>query len=135
MSFERGQVESLLKGKHREMQQSFVPVARLLQGAAPVTDKLVRSSEWDRYVTILQGVIDRYKVQRTTAEKKLADPSITKDEDVRKLRHDIFIADVTMDTLRFAIELPAAILQGSDEATRFATEFETKNADSAKAKT
>lgn len=134
MSFDRGQVESYVKDKHRDKQQSFVPVARLLQGAAPVMDRLVRSQEWDRYVTFLQGVIERYKVQREAAMKKLADPSIMKDEDVRKLRQDIFIADVTMESLRFAVELPAAILKGSDEATQFVTAFEAKNADTAVAK-
>lgn len=134
MSFDRGQVENFVKDKHREKRESFVPVARLLQGAAPVMDKLVRSPEWDRYVPLLQGVIERYKVQREAALKKLADPSITKDEDVRKLRQDIFTADVTMDTLKFAVELPAAILQGSEQAAAFATAFEAQNADSAKAK-
>ncbi len=132
MSFNRDEVERFVKDKHREKRESFVPVARLLQGAAPVMDKLVRSPEWERYVTSLQGVIERYRAQREAALKKLTDPIITEDKDIRKLRQDIFIADVTMDTLRFAIELPAAILQGSEAATDFVSKFEAKDADPAK---
>jgi hypothetical protein len=66
----------------------------------------------------------RRKVRRSA---KLGDPSITKDDDVRKLRQDIFVADVSIDTLAFAIGLPAAILQGREEADKFIRDFEKKN--------
>jgi len=46
---------------------------------------------------------------------------------IRKLRQDIFTADVSIDTLKFAIELPAYILQGGEEATQFVSQFEKKN--------
>jgi hypothetical protein len=127
MSYERADVDDLIKAKYRARQSAILPMARLITGAAPVMDNLTRSAEWERYVTYLQGMIDRYKAQRELALKKLADPSITEDREVRKLRQGIFIADVTIDTMTFAIGLPAMILKGGEEASKFVTDFEAKN--------
>lgn len=102
-------------------------MAKLVQGAAVIADKLVRTAEWERYCTYLQGIAEQYKSRKIAAQQKLGDPSVVRDEDVRKLRQDIFIADVTIQTLAFAVELPAAILQGGEEADKFIATFEKKN--------
>jgi hypothetical protein len=88
---------------------------------------LQRSPEWERYVTYLQGVLNQFAARKQVAMQKLGDPTVTKDEDVRKLRQDVFTADVTVDTLKFCIELPAAILKGGEEADKFIQTFEKKN--------
>lgn len=112
-----------LTKKHGQQQQSMLPMARLLAGAAPVMDSLARSPEWERYCTYLQGVAEQYAARRKVAQEKLCDPSVD-DQQSRKLRLDVFLADATIGAFRFAIELPAAILKGGEEAQKFVTEFE-----------
>lgn len=127
MIADRKDTADLFQKRHGERQQALLPMARLLAGAAPVMDGLQRTTEWERYVTILQGMLERYQAGKKAAQDKLGDPSIVNDDEVRKLRQGIFIADVSMDTLKFAIELPAAILKGGEEANQFIKDFEKKN--------
>lgn len=127
MIVDRKDFTESLKAKHAQAQQSMLPMARLLAAAAPVADGLQRSPEWERYVTILQGVLNQFSARKALAMQQLGNPAVTKDEDVRKLRQDVFTADVTVDTLKFAIELPAAILKGGEEADQFIKAFEKKN--------
>ena len=101
-------------------------MARLLAGAAPVMDKLGRTEEWTRYCTYLQGIAGQFAARKEAAMAKLADPSVTKDEEVRKLRQDVFAAQITIDALTFAIGLPAAIKEGSQQADDFVAAFEKK---------
>ena len=127
MTFDRKDFTESLGQKHARAQREMLPMARILAGAAPVMDKLQRTEEWGRYCTYLQGVSERYVKAKENAQRKLGDPSITKDDEVRKLRQDIFIADVTVETLKFAIELPAYILKGGEDADQFIATFEKKN--------
>lgn len=119
-----------LKATHARAQAAWQPVARLVQGAAVVMDGLVRDENWGRYSTYLQGVIDRATAQRTMAMERLADPSL-QDNEVRKLRSDILIADTTIAALKFAIELPVAVIKGGEEAKEFISKFEAKNENAA----
>lgn len=134
MIADRKDVAESAVNRHREASAKILPLARVVAGAAPVMDKLQRSEEWGRYVTYLQGMAERFATQKQGALSKLSDPAITEDREIRKLRQDIFIADVTIGTLKFAIELPAAILQGNAEATDFIAKFEKKNEPTAEAK-
>jgi hypothetical protein len=127
MIADRKDAIAVLEKRHAAASANIIPMARLIQGAAVVADKLQRTTEWDRYCTYLQGMAEQWKARKAVALQKLGDPAVVKDEDVRKLRQDIFVADVTMDTLKFAIELPAAILQGSEEADNFIKEWEKKH--------
>lgn len=127
MIADRKDFAASLAKRHGEANARILPMARILAGAATVMDKLERTEEWSRYCTYLQGMMDRFETQKKQALLKLSDPNITEDREIRKLRQDIFIADVTMDTLRFAIELPAAVLKGGDEAREFIHQFEKKN--------
>lgn len=127
MIADKADFTATLKAKHAERQGAMLPVAQLVKGAAVVMDGLQRTQEWQRYAQILQGVSAKFKARKDLALQKLGDPSIVKDEDIRKLRQDIFIADVSMDTFRFAIELPAYIVKGGEEADKFVEIFEKKN--------
>jgi hypothetical protein len=127
---DRKDVQPLLEKRHTEARSQIVPLAKLVQGAAVVADNLARTPEWSRYCTYLQGVAEQWRARKEVAQQKLGDPSVVRDEDVRKLRQDIFTADVTIATLKFAVELPAALLQGGTEADKFIQEFEKKNAPS-----
>lgn len=126
MAFDRKDFAASLKEKHAERQSALIPVAQIVQGAAVVADNLQRTPEWARYVTYLQGYVERMKKRKELAQHKLGDPSVVDDQQVRKLRQDIFVADVTMETLTFAIELPAFILKGGEEADKFIAEWEKK---------
>jgi hypothetical protein len=107
-------------------------MAKLLHGARPVMDKLTRTEEWSRYCTYLQGIAEQFAGRKKAAIEKLSDPVVIKDEEVRKLRQDVFEADVWVKALTMAIELPAAILQGGQEADEFIKRMEKKNADTGK---
>jgi hypothetical protein len=111
---------------HARKQAAWQPVARLVQGAAVVMDGLVRTDEWARYATYVQGVIERATAQRTMAMEKLADPAL-QDAEVRKLRSDILIADTTVGALKFAIGLPVEVIKGGEEAKEFIKKFEGSN--------
>lgn len=124
---ERRDFTESLTQKHTRAQQNMLPMARILSGAAPVADKLMRSEEWGRYCTYLQGVLERYVKAKEYAQNRLGDPSIVDDAEVRKLRQDIFRADVAVETLKFAIELPAWILKGGAQADEFVKSYEKKN--------
>lgn len=115
-----------LKEVHERKQASWQPVARLVQGAAVVMDGLVRDEAWGRYATYVQGVMDRFTAQRQMALAKLADPAVVDEKEMRKLKSDIVIADTTISTLKFAIELPVAVIKGGEEAKEFIRKFEEK---------
>lgn len=127
MSFDRKEFTASLKEVHERKQAAWQPVARLVQGAAVVMDGLVRDEAWGRYATYLQGVMDRFTVQRKLALDKLADPMVSDEKEMRKLKSDIAIADTTISTLKFAMELPVAIIKGGEEAKEFVKKFEDKN--------
>lgn len=108
-------------------------MAQLLMGAAPVMDKLARTEEWERYCTYLQGIAERFKKQKAAAQQALEDPGL-KDEEVRKLRIDVFEANVWMNAMQFAVDLPAAILAGREEAEQFIRRFEAPSGSPVEAK-
>jgi len=126
MTYDRKDHVASLQTLHQRKQAAFEPVARLVQGAAVVMDGLTRDENWGRYATYLQGIIDRFKANRTAAMEKLADPGL-QDAEVRKLRTDVLIADTTINSLKFAVELPVAIVKGGEEAQEFIKQFEAKN--------
>lgn len=134
MIADRKDVSLGIEKRHSEAQSRLLPMARILAGAAPVMDGLTRTNEFERYCTYLQGMAERFKQQKQAAQLKLEDPSVTDDKDVRKLRQDVFEANVWISAMQFAIELPAAILQGGKEADQFIATFEKKNEPAAEGK-
>lgn len=127
MIADRKDAVSPIEKRHNEAQARMLPMARIVAGAAPLADSLQRTPEWERYCTYLKGMADRFAAQKQVAQQKIGDPSIVDDAQVRKLRQDIFEADVWVRAMQFAIELPAAIIQGGDEADKFISSMEKKN--------
>ena len=127
MIADRNDISKVLGQRHAEQQARLLPMARLLAGAAPVMDKLSRTEEWSRYCTYLQGISEQFAGRKQAAMLKLADPTVIKDEEVRKLRQDVFESDVWIKALKMSIELPAAILEGGKEADEFIRSMEKKN--------
>lgn len=127
MSYDRKDLAASLSARHAEKQSALLPIAQIVKGAAVLSDNLQRTPEWSRYAEYLQGYRERMAKQKELALAKLGDPGIVDDLQIRKLRQDVFIADISMDTLKFAIELPAYILQGGEEADKFIAQLEKKN--------
>ena len=127
MIVDRKDAVGTLAERHAHAQNRMLPMARILAGAAPVMDKLARTEEWSRYCTYLQGVSERFAGQKQVALGKLGDPGIVDDQQIRKLRQDVFEADVWVNALKFAVELPAAIVKGGEEATEMVAKLEKKN--------
>lgn len=127
MIADRSDFKDVIARRHGEATSRIMPMARLLAGAAPLLDKLGRTPEWERYCTYLRGVSEQFAARKQAALQRLGDPAIIRDEEVRKLRQDVFEADVWVSALRFAVELPAAIVQGGAEAEKFIAEFQKKN--------
>lgn len=124
MTYDRRDHVASLKEVHQRKQAAWQPIAQLVQGAAVVMDGLVRDEAWGRYATYVQGMIERFTAQRQIALAKLADPAVTDDKEMRKLKSDIVIADTTIATLKFAIELPVVVIKGGEEAKEFIKKFE-----------
>jgi hypothetical protein len=131
---DRKDFEAIVQKRHAEAGNRMLPMARVLAGASPVMDKLARTEEWSRYCTYLQGIAENFAASKQKALAKLSDPGIVKDEEVRKLRQDVFEADVWLKALAFAIELPAEILKGGQEAEEFIKRMEKKNEAAGEAK-
>jgi hypothetical protein len=128
MIAERKDMKALVDSKHAQARSQILPLARVVAGAMPVMDKLARSSEWERFASILQGQSNQFASRKEVAQQKLGDPMVD-DAQAKKLRMDIFIADATIAAFQFAIQLPAAILEGGEQANNFIVEFEKKNED------
>ena len=127
MIADRKDFEAIVQKRYAEANTRLLPMAKLLAGAAPVMDKLARTEEWSRYCTYLQGIAENFAASKQKALARLSDPGIVKDEEVRKLRQDVFEADVWLKALAFAIELPAEILKGGQEAEEFIRRLEKKS--------
>ena len=97
MSYDRADLKELVSKKHAEANNRILPMARMLAGAAPVMDKLVRTAEWERYATYLQGYLERMADQKKNALQKLGDPAIVDDQQIRKLRQDIVNARIARE--------------------------------------
>ena len=63
-----------------------MPMARLVQAAAVVADKLQRSEEFARYCTYLQGLSNKMAAARDTARAKMNDPNVLAHADLLKLK-------------------------------------------------
>ena len=127
MIADKKDVVGTLQERHAQAQNRMLPVARILAGAAPIMDKLARTEEWSRYCTYLQGVSERFAGQKQVALAKLGDPTVIDEQQVRKLRQDVFEADVWVNSLKFAVELPSAIVKGGEEAAQMVAKLEKKN--------
>ena len=127
MIADKKDAEALFAKRHVDAGSRVLPMAELIKGAAPVMDGLQRSPEWERYCTYLQGMAEKFEARKKVAQERLGDPSVVNDEQVRKLRQDIFVADISKGAFAFCIALPAAILKGNEEAEQLISRFEKKN--------
>lgn len=119
MTYDRTDFAQSTKVRDIKRAQEMMPVARLIAGAQPVMNALTQDAHWNRYLTILQGFIERWKVSREAAQQRLSDPTIWETVDLLKLKSDVLIASATIEALDIAIQLPKLILEGGNAAEEF----------------
>lgn len=132
MPFDRKEYDESVASRQVNRQREVMPLVRLLQGAAPVMNEVLTGSDaWDRYLTILQGFVERLKVGRTAAQSRLSDPGVWEHHQLVKLKSDILIAEAMLDILKTVMELPKALIEGGETATEIISQFEAKHAGTA----
>ena len=113
--------------KQEERARQMMPLLRLIEGAAPVMQAVLTTSEhWNRYLTFLQGYVERTKARKMAAEFRLADPAVWDPQALMKLKGDILAASAMIEAWEVAIQLPRAIIDGGAEAEKMIKEFEEK---------
>lgn len=126
MTYDRDDYKATQAERKHERQAEMLPMARILAGAAPVMDRVTKSEDWNRYLSYLQGFLERLTRQRDMASAKLADPAIWNTEHLLKLKSDILMAQTGIDWLNLSISLPKAIMEGADGANALISDFEGK---------
>lgn len=126
MSFDRQDYKASQADKTHERNAQMLPMARILAGAAPIMDRMTNSEDWNRYLSYLQGFMERLTKQREIALSKLADPALWNTESLLKLKSDILVANTGIEWLNLAISLPKAIMEGAEKANSLIADFESK---------
>lgn len=126
MIADRDDFTKTLEARHNRQRAEMMPMVRLLAGAKPVMDALMVDERWGRYQQTLQGLIDKWKTQREMAKDRLGSASLG-DVELRKLNADVVSANAAISAWELAIQLPAAIAKGGEEAVAMVIEFEKKN--------
>lgn len=128
MSFDREEFRATLAKKAQERQNGMLPVYRMVQAAGVVMGRLMTGSgDWNRYLQILQGQIERTEAAKVLAQTKMADPSIWDARELNKLKSDLIQADAMIAAWRLAMELPTAIIAGSEYAQELIGAFEKEH--------
>ena len=108
--------------------RELLPMLRVMQAAAPVMEALITGSDvWNRYLGYLQAQFDQATTRKRYAQDRLADPLVLAHEDLLKLKNDILVADAILATLKFAMELPKAIIEDGYKVTDIIAQFDKKN--------
>ncbi len=115
-----------------ERQSNIMPMLRAAQAVAPVMAKLTTGNpEWDRYQQHLQGFIEQAQSAKAGAQGKITGPEAGDPLILAKLRVDIITADAMIEAWTTALNLPAALIQGGEEATTLIKRFRENQDESA----
>ncbi len=128
MPFDRKDFEAAATGRKDQRERELMPLIRLLQSAAPVmAEMMTGSDDWNRYLAILSGFVDRLQAGKATATARLADPGVWEPTQLTKLKSDILTADAMLDVLQTAMQLPKAIIDGGEAAAKIVKKFEARH--------
>jgi hypothetical protein len=128
MTFSRQEWNERLAAKAKQRAGDSLPAVRALQAAGVIMAKLTTSSdEWNRYLSYLQGQVDRVRAARADAQAKLNSPDIWEPSQMNKLKADILQADAMISAWEFAMQLPKALVDGGAEATEFLNKLDREN--------
>ena len=128
MSYDRADFKAQVAQKAMQRQSSALPAMRALQVAGVIAAKLTTGSEeWNRYLSYLQGQIEKAQERKGVAHSKMADPSIWEPYQLNKLKADILQADAMIAAWQWAMELPKALVDGAKEAEQFLNKLDREN--------
>ena len=109
-----------------ERQSNIMPLLRAAQAVAPIMEKLTTGNvEWDRYLQYVQGYIEQARAAKANAQAKIGEAGETKA--LHKLRTDIITADAMIEAWTTAINLPAILIHGGEQATVEILRFKAKD--------
>jgi len=130
MSYDRAEFKATLADKAKQRQNATLPAMRALQVAGVIMAKLTTGSEeWNRYLSYLQGQIEKTRARKADAQAKMADPTVWDTQALTKLKSDILQADAMIAAWEWAMELPKALVDGGAEATEFLNKLDKEKAD------
>jgi|SRR5579864_4292572 len=124
MAYDRAEHVAAVRARSDDRAREIMPLVRLVAGAATVMHGLTENEHWNRYLTYLQGIMEVWGKARDSAAVKLGSSAVWSHEELLKLKCDVLVANATIEALRLAIDLPAAIMGGKGEAERIIGEFE-----------
>jgi hypothetical protein len=127
MTYDRDEFRAKAEEKSVRRQVEFLPMAKIIASASPVMQGVTGDQNWDRYLSYLQGFIDRTRNQVSIAQTKMADPGVWEHKDLLKLKADILVGEAMVQALTLAITLPKAIMEGSEEAKKLIDDFEKRH--------
>lgn len=128
MPFDRKDHAELVAKKNEARNREMLPAFRALAAAAPVMDRLNTGNEaWDRYLTILQGQVERITRLRDDACRRMRDPAVWGDEANRMLKAEAMRADAMLEVLDFVMNLPKALIEDGARAQEIVSQFEAKD--------
>lgn len=128
MTYDRKAFHDAVAEKASKRQAQALPAMRAAQAAGVIAQKLTTGSdEWNRYLSYLQGQIDKTRKQRDAAQAKLADPAIWDPQALNKLKADMLQADAMIAAWEWAMALPKALVDGGAAATEFLNKLDKEN--------
>ena len=116
--------QAVAERKDRALREAM-PQLRMVQAVAPVMQAMLTTSDhWNRYLTFLQGQVDRIKLLKDTAHARLAGHMVWDYADLVKLKSDVLRADCMIETLMFCMNLPKAIIDDGHKVDAIISKFE-----------
>ena len=125
MPFERKEFLDSVAEKMKQRGATSIPALRALQAVGVVMAKLTtHSEEWNRYLSHLQGWVERTREAKAAAHARLADPAVWEPHQLAKLKSDILQADARIEAWELAMQLPKLLTEGGEQAQALINELD-----------
>jgi hypothetical protein len=106
MAFDRSDFEQLSRKERGEQALAKLPSLALLNQAEISAKVLTNDPNWDLFLRILQGSIDTTVAQADALLRALADPLLTDDAEIRRVRLQMLLCNERIAAWTAAIGLP-----------------------------
>ncbi len=124
LSFDRADFLATITKRAGERTANLMPMLRVAQAVGPVMKALQTGNDvWDRYLTHLAGYIAQANEAKATAQAKLADPNVWDTNMLTKLKSDILVCEAMTEAWTLAMNLPKALIEGSELASQEIARF------------
>ncbi len=128
MAYDRKDFTAILAEKAKHRRDSSLPAVRALQAAGVIMARLTTGSDdWNRYLSYLQGQIDKTRERVAAARAKQDDPALWDVAERNKLKADILRGEAMIDAWNYAMLLPKALVDGGEEATESLNKLDNEN--------